>query len=106
MTKPLTDAQRWRKPKATKAEMAARAEKRANGQLPIQKMGFPMLPAFAAEQRRMFASRVNGASSTSDTRICNASMKHTVYKTGDGEVLTVPRPGSLRAFGLPSRGTT
>jgi hypothetical protein len=26
------------------------------------------------------------------------------YRTGDGEVQTVPRPGSLRAYSLPSRG--
>lgn len=39
-----------------------------------------------------------------DSRICNASMRDTTYRTGDGEVIQQPRLGSLRAFTLPSRG--
>lgn len=37
-------------------------------------------------------------------RICNAAKRNTTYRTGDGEVIQQVRPGSMRAYGLPSRG--
>lgn len=37
-------------------------------------------------------------------RVCNAGMRGTTYRTGDGEVIQQVRPGSMRAYGLPSRG--
>lgn len=34
----------------------------------------------------------------------NGDWKTSTYKTGDGDIIQPPRPGSLHAYTLPSRG--
>lgn len=84
---------------AAKAKRAtAAAEKRA------QSYAKTMLPGLHAERQREFAARAHRAKvPISQMPMCNATMPGT-YRTGDGEVLQQPRPGSLHAFTLPSHG--
>lgn len=63
------------------------------------------LPALVQERERQFQERIHQLNTAlSASRVCNAAMQHTTYRTGDGEVIQQVRPGSMRAYGLPSRG--
>lgn len=66
-----------------------------------------LLPGLVKERHQMFADRVKAKSARfellSPTRIGNYTTTGT-YRTGDGEVPFIVRPGSMVAFGLPSRG--
>lgn len=99
MTKKFDETSPLRKPRATKAEMQLRART-------AQRSASTLLPGLVQERQRMFDERMRNHSSASATpiKICNAGMGHTSYRTGDGEVIQQPRPGSLHAFTLPSRG--
>lgn len=97
MTKKFDETTPLRKPRATKAEMAAR---RATA----QRGAHTMLPGLVQERERMYQERVSNRGNYVPVRLCNASMRGTTYRTGDGEVLQEPRPGSLHAYTLPSRG--
>ncbi len=82
---------------ATKRQ-AALAEKRAEDYRKA------LLPGLVAERQREFKARLKRAlAPASKVRMCNATMNGT-YCTGDGEVVQQPRPGSMHAFTLPSRG--
>jgi hypothetical protein len=77
---------------------AARADKRDAAYKRL------MLPGLVQERQREFDARMARlALPASQGYICNASAIGT-YRTGDGEVLQAPRPGSLHAYTLPSRG--
>lgn len=101
MTKKFDETTPLRKPRATKAEMDLRRRTAQRG-------AHTMLPGLIQERQRMFDERMRAINTTpvslDDSRICNASMRDTTYRTGDGEVIQQPRPGSLHAFTLPSRG--
>lgn len=88
--------------RATKAEMQAR---RATAMTKTSLL----YPGLVQERQRMFDERMATLNSDQPVpeithRICNASMAHTTYRTGDGEVATVVRPGSMVAYSLPSHG--
>jgi len=104
MTKKLDPSTRWRKPRATKAEMA---ERRAHAQTKAQKAHMSMMPGIVAERHRMYAERLaalgHAVAAAGTARICNAAVRET-YRTGDGEVVQQVRPGSMVAYSLPSRG--
>lgn len=92
-----------RKPRATKAEMAERRAKAAQ-----QKVHMSMMPGIVAERHRLYAERLAAlgkeVADAGVARICNAAMRGKPYRTGDGEVVQQVRPGSMVAYGLPSRG--
>lgn len=105
MTKKKDPSQLQRAPRATKAEMAQRlADKKANA---AQKVHTSMMPGIVAERQRMYAERLAAlgqeVAAAGTPRICNAAMREP-YRTGDGEVVQQVRPGSMTAYGLPSRG--
>ena len=88
--------------RATKAEMQLRARTAT----PKNTL---LYPGLVQERQRMFDERMAKLDADSPVppighRICNASMAHTTYRTGDGEVASVVRPGSMVAYGLPSHG--
>lgn len=63
-----------------------------------------LLPGLIEERRRELAARLKRVAKTSaEMPICNATTPGS-YRTGDGEVLQQPRPGSLHAYTLPSHG--
>lgn len=63
-----------------------------------------LLPGLVAERKREQEARLIRAKlPSSQVPMCNATMPGR-YRTGDGEVLQQPRPGSMHAFTLPSYG--
>jgi hypothetical protein len=99
MTKKFDQTSPLRKPRATKAEMLLRARTAQRG-------ANTMLPGLIQERQRMFDEHMRNHSIAiaMPVKICTASMGHTSYRTGNGEVIQQLRPGSLHAFTLPSRG--
>ena len=63
------------------------------------------LPGLVAERERMFAARLQQLKQR-DLPIRNSTVTgDRPYKTGDGDCFhQAPRPGSMVAFGLPSKG--
>jgi len=98
MTKKFDETTPLRKPRATKAEMELRRRTAQRG-------AHTMLPGLVQERQRMYEERLSRATAEYlPDFICNAAMAHTTYRTGDGEMRQEPRPGSMHAFTLPSRG--
>lgn len=63
-----------------------------------------LLPALVQERQREYQARLKRAMApASKGPLCNTNTPGT-YRTGDGETVQQPRPGSLHAFTLPSRG--
>jgi hypothetical protein len=87
-----------RHPKATAKQVAARRAAKHD------KPAIHLPPGAKAARQRMFDERLRKAQAPASGRICNAAMKDTTYVPGDGEVVQEPRPGSMHAYTLPSRG--
>jgi hypothetical protein len=99
MTKKFYPMSPLRKPRASKAEMELRART-------AQRSASTLLPSPVQERQHMpdECMRDHSSALAMPIKICTAGMGDTSYRTGDGEVIQQPRPGSLHAFTLPSRG--
>ena len=89
-----------RHPKPNAKQVAARrAAKRDKPPIYLMPNGLQLRIKALDARSQAIADSINPTG-----RICNAAMKDTTYVPGDGEVVQEPRPGSMHAYTLPSRG--